>query len=156
MRKLFRMKPILVEGGQWFKFGDHERVAPNAQGYPVMADNDGLQWPVAPGDWIMTNTEGKCFTCTPKELEQMFDPVEESYGHKVIFESFFTLEEAREYHQAAGGYLIKSNDRYVVCDKERVLEMLFLRNMYLAEAIDFVKKLQAADNDETKMKVVES
>lgn len=149
--RLFRQKPLLVEAVQWFQFGDHREVVPDEQNNPVLWSK-GIAHKVNPGDWIVRDLEGDCYPCRPDFFAKQFQPVEDSYQIKALFETFMDLEEAREYRAVFGGYLLCGNDCYVVCDEERAIELLCLRSLSFSDSKNKIKELQVKGFDETKIK----
>jgi hypothetical protein len=84
----FRKKPVVVEASQWFKEGDHPGVDRYCNRCHAET-NEPLEWTyfvitihgqvagVAPGDWIITEPDGKHFyPCKPDIFEATYEKVE--------------------------------------------------------------------------------
>lgn len=76
----FRRKPLVVEAVQWFKHGDHPAVERRPDWLPGMACGwlpvGDSGYVVKPGDWILTNAEGRHFSCDAEFFHATFQPVE--------------------------------------------------------------------------------
>lgn len=101
-----RKKPVIVDGVQWFKDGDHPNVQPSSAAHWLWANttwyhgnilerNDGIcdqcgkyvhehGWigtlegghVVCPGDWIITGVHGEQYPCKPDIKILTYDEVE--------------------------------------------------------------------------------
>jgi len=150
--RLFRQKPLLVEAVQWFKLGDHSEVVPGEDNAALIYIKEKAT-PVSPGDWIVHELGGDYYVHPTDYFDKHFQPTEQSYiAQDVKFETFIDLEEAREYRSVYGGYLLRSNDYYAVCDEERAIELLCLRPLTLKDAMSEIKKIRSIGFDETKIK----
>lgn len=150
--RLFRQKPLLVEAVQWFRIGDHPDVVPGEDNAAVIYIK-GIAIAVCPGDWIIHELEGDHYVRPANYFDKHFQPAEQSYiAEDVKFETFTDLEEAQEYRSVYGGYLLRGNDCYVICDEERAIELLCLRPLILKDAKNKLREIQAKGFDETKIK----
>lgn len=82
----FRKKPVTVEAVQWFPgvrhpglVGDTGRVYGDGGEYPaVVRTAHGHLTPVAPGDWIIAEPDGRgYYPCKPDIFEATYEPSEE-------------------------------------------------------------------------------
>lgn len=100
----FRERPAEVIAHQWFKNGDHPEDGPSDRegrvvrffrrpdpeyAGTVVHDHCGWTWhdhgwidgpgdgyPVCPGDWIVTDAEGKRYPCIPVEFDKRFEAID--------------------------------------------------------------------------------
>ena len=150
--RLFRMKPLLAEAIQWYKFGDHPNVVPTDNNEAVLYTSKAPEpEPVKPGDWIVQDVEGDIYRCTPQFFAKHFLPAEHIFAAAPRFDTFVDLLEAQDYRAVYGGYLIRGSDCFVVCDEERAIELLCLRPLKLQDALRLIQALQASEFDETKI-----
>lgn len=169
--KLYRKKPVVIEAVQWFKHGDHPYVRetsyaeisrllgtsgcskdPPFWNWQALGVIDTLEGPhvVIPGDWIIKGVAGEFYPCKAEIFEKTYEPVEDHFPNKIIFEHFVDLVEAQEFRRISGGYLLLGTDTYVVCDKERAKELLQLRNFSEEEIETCLASLVTRDFDETQ------
>lgn len=75
----FRKKPVEIEAVQWFPGRDVPgvRVPVPGDGDPYVITIHGQATLVAPGDWIITEPDGKHhYPCRPDIFEATYEPVE--------------------------------------------------------------------------------
>lgn len=83
----FRKKPVEIEAVQWFKDGDHPKVAPLSRYNDVAPqikepERGKMGWVdtlesghvVTPGDWIITGVKGENYPCKPDIFAATYDP----------------------------------------------------------------------------------
>ena len=72
----YKKRPVVVDAVQWFKDGDHPAVKPYYD-RPALNTRDGSMW-IAPGDWIITDTNGEHDTCSQDIFELTYEVVDET------------------------------------------------------------------------------
>jgi hypothetical protein len=144
----YRKKLVFIEATQWFFPGDHEAVRIDTQGRPYIETPGGRLY-VTPGDWIVKGPKDEFDLCKPDVFEQTYDPFEEALELKPIFEHFADLNDARDFRNVCGGYLLFGTDSYVVCDEERAKEFLALRGCTSEESSKLIQKMIQYGCDES-------
>lgn len=72
----YRKKPVVIEGTQWFKDGDHPAVGPysgSAYGWIKTLEGGHI---VKPSDWIITGVAGEHYPCRADIFTATYDPVD--------------------------------------------------------------------------------
>lgn len=77
----FRKKPIIIDATQWQKNGDHPEVTtkgdtapgflPGTHGWIETREGGYI---VTPGDWIITDVDGKHYPCKPDIFAATYEP----------------------------------------------------------------------------------